>query len=342
VHPLQPSGRQRAIAYWQRAGERALARAAYDEAIAHAGRGLQLIGSITADPQVRAMHSLPLLLIRGEAEQRLGRREAMQTFREAALSARDENLPAYLVQAALGFDRAETFLEGSGMASIPLLEEALALLGAEEAVERCRLLSRLVRTFHMTGGADRGVEFAFEAVALARRLHDRPSLFDALACEVMHVGAHPLPGHKFGDRQAVLMELMQIADQLGDDHSIGHACARCLAGYLEIGDLERFDAALERYRQIATSGQHFVDRWCMMGGQAMRAILVGDFAKAESKAAESLELAESVGARFATGSSACRCSPYVASRAGSLRSRRYSNASPMITPTTRCGDPASC
>ncbi|SAK77687.1 adenylate/guanylate cyclase domain-containing protein [Caballeronia ptereochthonis] len=292
---------ERAIVYWQRAGERALARAACDEAIAHAGRGLQLIGSLAADAHVRAAQSLPLLLIRGEAEQRLGRREAMQTFREAAQSARDENLPAYLVQAALGFDRAETFLEGSGKASIPLLEEALALLGTEETVERCRLLSRLVRTLHMTGGAARGFEFAFEAVALARRLNDRPSLFDALACEVMHVGAQPLPAYKFAERQAVLQELSQIAEELGDDHSIGHACARCLAGYLEIGDFARFDRALERYRQIATSGQHFVDRWCMPGAQAMRAILVGDFVKAESKAKESLELAEGIGARFAAG-----------------------------------------
>jgi predicted ATPase/class 3 adenylate cyclase len=292
---------ERAIAYWQRAGERALTRAACDEAIAHAKRGLQLTASVTADSHERAAYALPLLLIRGEAEQRLARREAMQTFHEAAQIARDENLPGYLVQAALGFDRAETFLEGSGSASVPLLEEALALLGTEETVERCRLLSRLVRTLHMTGGATRAVEFAFEAVALARRLNDRPSLFDALACEMMHVGAHPLPGYRFADRQAVLTELMQIADELGDDHSIGHACARCLTGYLEIGEFGRFDAALERYRQIAASGQQFVDRWCMTGAQAMRAILVGDFAKAESKAMECLELAQSIDEKIATG-----------------------------------------
>jgi len=292
---------ERAIVYWQRAGERALARAACDEAIVHAGRGLQLIQGLEQDAHSCAARKLPLMLIRGEAEQRLGRREAMQTFREAARVARDEKLPTFLLQAALGFDRAETFLEGSGIASIPLLEEALDLLGTEESVERCRLLSRLVRTLHMTGGSARGVEFAFEAVALARRLNDRPSLFDALACELMHVGARPLRAHEFPGRKAVLQELRQIAEELGDDHSIGHACARCLAGYLEIGEFEQFEASLDRYRQIATSGQQFVDRWCMTGAQAMRAILVGNFTDAEAKAMESFDMAESAEAKLAGG-----------------------------------------
>ncbi|EUC14494.1 AAA family ATPase [Paraburkholderia hospita] len=292
---------ERAIVYWQRAGERALARAAYDEAIVHSERGLHLIQSLKRDEHSRAICVLPLILIRGEAEQRLGQREAMQTFRHAAEIARNQQLPSYLLQAALGFDTAETFLEGTGKESIPLLKEALTLLGTEESVERCRLLSRLVRTLHMTGESAEGVKFGFEAVALARRLNDRPSLFDALACELMHVGAQPLQANDFAVRHGVMRELRQIAEELGDDHSIGHACARCLTGYLEIGDFERFETALERYREIATSGQHFVDRWCMTAAQAMRAILVGDFVTAERKATESLELAESGEARFAAG-----------------------------------------
>jgi class 3 adenylate cyclase/tetratricopeptide (TPR) repeat protein len=291
----------RAIGYWQRAGERALAGAAYEEAIAHAQRGIEQANRCSYSDQDRATRLLPLLLTRGGAELRLARREAIATFRQAAHIAREQKLPSYLVQAALGFDTAETFLEGSGKASLSLLEEALALIGTEESVERCRLLSRLVRTVHMTGAREQGGEFALEAVALARRLNDLPSLFDALACEVMHVGARPLPADKFPEREGLLQELRQIAEELGDAHTIGHACARCLAGYLEIGELERFESALERYRQIATSGQHFVDKWCVTGAQAMRAILVGDFAAAQHKARESMQMAQSVDATLAAG-----------------------------------------
>jgi class 3 adenylate cyclase/tetratricopeptide (TPR) repeat protein len=291
----------RAIGYWQRAGERALGGAAYDEAIAHVQRGIELLNRCSCSEQERGTHLLRLLLTRGWAELRLAHREAIATFQQAARLAREQQLPSYLVQAALGFDTAETFLEGSGTASLSLLEEALALIGDEESVERCRLLSRLVRTVHMTGARERSGEFALQAVALARRLNDLPSLFDALACEVMYVGARPLTANRFAERESVLQELSQIAENLGDAHTIGHACARCLAGYLEIGEVERFENALERYRQIATSGQHFVDRWCVTGAQSMRAILVGDFATAEQKARESLQMAQSVDAKLATG-----------------------------------------
>jgi class 3 adenylate cyclase/tetratricopeptide (TPR) repeat protein/type II secretory pathway predicted ATPase ExeA len=291
----------RAISYWQRAGERALARAACEEAIAHAQRGLQLAEGLVFGDHDRATRTLPLLLIRGGAEHRLGRRDSIETFRQAARLARMENLNSHLVQAALGFDDAETFLVGSGEASIALLEEALASIGTAETVERSRLLSRLVRTLHMTGAFQRGGELARQAVALARRLGDRQSLFDALLCEVMHVGAHHLPAANFPERRSVLEELSQIAEDLGDEHSICHACARSLTGYLEIGDIQGFEKALERYQEVATSGQHFVDKWCVTGAQAMQAILAGDFALAECKAEESLAMAESVDAKFAVG-----------------------------------------
>ncbi|MCC8400906.1 AAA family ATPase [Paraburkholderia sp. MMS20-SJTN17] len=292
---------ERAIGYWQRAGEQALAGAAYEEAIAHAQRGLELLNRCSYGDQDRATHLLPLLLTRGGAELRLGRREAVTTFGQAAQIAREQKLTSFLVQAALGFDTAETFLEGSGKASLSLLEGALALIGTDESIERCRLLSRLVRTHHMTGAREPTGEVALEAVTLARRLNDLPSLFDALVCEVMHVGARPLLADAFPERISMLQELSQIAEDLGDASTIGHACARCLAGYLEVGEVERFESALERYREIATSEQHFVDRWCVTGAQAMRAILVGDFAEAEHKARESFQMAQSVDAKLATG-----------------------------------------
>ncbi|WP_429363906.1 ATP-binding protein [Paraburkholderia sp. GAS32] len=291
----------RAVSYWQRAGERALSGAAYEEAIAHAQRGLELLNRCSYSDQDRAAHLLPLLLTRGGAEFRLGLLEAKATFWQAVQIAREQKLPSFLVQAALGFDTAETFLEGSGKASISLLKEALALIGTEESVERCRLLSRLIRTVHMTGAHEQTGELALEAVALARHLNDLPSLFDALVCEMMHVGARPLPAGNFAERESVLQELRQIAEDLGDANTIGHACARCLAGYLEIGAVEHFESALERYREIATSGQHFVDKWCVTGAQAMRAVLVGDFAVAEHKARESFHMAQTVDATLATG-----------------------------------------
>lgn len=290
----------RAIVYWQRAGECAFARAAYEETIAHAERGLQLVQTLACGDHDRATRTLPLLLIRGRAEFRLGSRQAIQTCQQAVQIARAEKLSSF-VEAVLALDNVEVFLTGSGEASIALLQEALASTGVGETVDRCRLMSRLARTLHMTGSFERAGEIARQATALARRLGDGPSLFDALACEMMHVGAVHLTAAGFLNRQHVLEELRQVAEQLGDAESVGHACARALTGFLEIGDFQRSDKSFERYEEVATSARDFVHKWCVAAAQAMRAILLGDFALAERKAEESLQTAENVDAKFAAG-----------------------------------------
>ena len=292
---------EHAIEYWLRAGERALARAAYEEAIAHAQRGLASVDALDLDAHTRAGFELPLLLVRGEAEHRLGRRDAIDTFGSAAQLAREQEFRAHFVQAALGLDTAETFLKGSGQISIALLDEALATMGSHDTIERARLLSRLARTLHMTGVFERGAEVAREAVELARRTADPTSLFDALLCEVMQVGSCPVPAQAFAQRHATLDELCQIAERIGDAHSIGHACARSLSGCLELGDIAGFERALQRYEEVAASGQHLVDRWCVSGAQALQGILIGDFDAAEIKAEAALALAESIDGDFASG-----------------------------------------
>ena len=291
----------RALLYWQRAGERALARAAFDETIAHVERGLRLAQNLACSDHDRATRTLPLLFIRGRAEYRLGSRQAIQTFHQAAQIARAEKLSSHFVEATLAFDSTEIFLAGSGEASIALLQEALASIGSGETIERCRLMNRLVRTLHMTGSFERASEIAHQATALARRLGDGPSLFDALAYEMMHVGARHLTATEFLSRQRLLEEFRELGERLGDSESIGEACARGLAGYLEIGDFERFEKTLERYDGVATTAREFVHKWCVTGAQAMRAILLGDFGFAEKKAEESFQMAENVEAKFAAG-----------------------------------------
>ena len=291
----------RAIGYWRCAGERALARAAYEEAKADAKDGLRVAESLAFSDHDRAMHTLPLLLILGHAEFRMGNRQAIGTFRQAAQIARTEALSSQLVRAALGFAEAELYIGGSGEGAVLLLDEALAAIGAGETAERCRLLSRLASSLHTTSSFERAGEIARQAVALARRLGDGPGLVDALTCELMRVGARPLPMAEFPERQRVLEELGQMSERVGDEGQVGVVCARSLACYLEIGDFQRFESTLERYQQLVAIGRETVMTWVASGAQAMRAILLGDFALAERKAEESLQLAESVDASFPTG-----------------------------------------
>ncbi len=292
----------RAIDYWRQAGDRALARAATQEAATHAEAGLALAKRLGIDGDEHAASVLPLLLIRARAEFRQGDRAAAASFREAARLASKANLPSHLAEAALGFEESNLYLvAGPGTAAVVMLDEALAAIGEGETVERCRLLSRLASSLHTTGAFERAGDVTREAIALARKLDDTSGLLDALMCELTDIGVRALPIEEFPRRGRTLDEIRRIAETGVEERIVGLANARSLACYLEIGDLTRFDDALARYRLVVSVDRDTVHTWVATSAEAMRGILTGDFAKAEQKAEEALQLAETVDAEFPAG-----------------------------------------
>ncbi|CAL8480879.1 AAA family ATPase [Caballeronia sp. S22] len=231
----------RAIAYWQRAGERALARAAYEEAISYAQSGLRIAEVGNAKVQDRAAMTLPLLLIRGGAEHRLGLGNAIETFRRAAEIARAEKLTSYLVSAALGFVTAEMLLGGTGAASVALLSEALACVGTAETVERCRLLNRLMLALRMTGEFERSEALASEAIALASRLGDQASVSDVLASKVPRVAGQTSEANVSCGRASVAATQRALAVEPSDAQRMRDLCGRNIS----IGDLLRENGDLK-------------------------------------------------------------------------------------------------
>ncbi len=291
----------RAVDYWRQASERAVARAAFREAVAHAEAGLAVAESLKLGEAERAVLTIPLLISRGAAEFKLGDRRSMATYRRAAQLARASKLPSLHAEAALGFDDAAQYISGSGVAAIDIMQEALAAVGAKDSLDRCRLLSRLANSLHMTGSPERAGEIAAEALALARSLDDRGSLLYALMCELMHVGANPIAREQFGERRKRLQEIEQLAEQVGLAGRAEVARARLQAAYLEIGDFDGFQVMKERGHQDVQASQELVHIWVALCGDAMRAILIGDFADAEAKADESMLLSEGVDAELPTG-----------------------------------------
>jgi tetratricopeptide (TPR) repeat protein len=65
-HYTEANLREQAIGYWQRAGERAIQRSAYAEAIAHLTKGLDLLQSLPHTPE-RLQHELVLQITLGSA-----------------------------------------------------------------------------------------------------------------------------------------------------------------------------------------------------------------------------------------------------------------------------------
>jgi TolB-like protein/class 3 adenylate cyclase len=299
---------ERAIEYWRLAGERALARAAVKEATAHAEAGLRLAESAPASERERALQMIPLLLIRGRAEFALGGRQSIRTYQRAGKMARTHNLPAFLAEAALGAEYTASYVEGSS-AAVPLLDEALAAIGPEDSLERCRLLSRLANSLHMTGSFKRAGEVASAARVLARRINDEPSLLEVLLCELMFVGADPLPIEQFPERRRLLEEIEQLSDRVHDGtgyrsaYTDQDARGRALSAYLEIGDYAGFEATWAKFkRQMAAhGGLHNTHTWLALCFEVVAGILIGDFALAERKADQAAQWADSLDANLPAG-----------------------------------------
>ncbi len=296
---------EQAIAYWVKAGERALARSAFLEPLAHFEQALQLARSLPESPgQSRQM--LNLLLRVGEAHLRVQHLEAAaHTFNEAAGLARSLDSPADLARAALGVEEAELFMDIPVRDSASLLEAALAALGEGDNSLRCRVLSHLGRVLFKLGAFERSSKLLREASDLARRLGDRRAFYEALDCEHIATAGRPWAAQQFPTRRATLDEMVVIAEEIVDHPELTmRALSFAMPACLEMGDLPAFDAHLRRYSAVLEKGRFGnsgVPHYHLSSARAMRAILQGDFTAAESLADHALEVARDIHTDVVTG-----------------------------------------
>jgi class 3 adenylate cyclase len=289
-----------AIEWWRRAGERALGRSAYVEACTHFQRGVELAQRQPGDDSARYRRALPLLLARGDAEFGAAILPARATFLECADIARRENLPSLMVSAALKFADAEVYLSLPSKSSVSLLEETLAVVGTEETLDRCRVLSRLAKALLSTGATERGREVLRQARPMAQRLNDRRSMFEILVSDLMPNGAPPPSGSGIEERRQALVLIWEIAKELESTLQI-EALSRIGAGFLEIGDIDGFDSTVSKQHEIAKTSRASFDQWIAANGTAMRGIIQGAFQEAERAALKALNVMSSHDVDFPLG-----------------------------------------
>ena len=298
---------EQAIPYWMKAGERALARSAYREPLAYFDRALTLARSLPEDP-ARARQILDLLLLLGETHSRNRHlSEALQTFKEAFEIARTVGSSTHLARAAVGASVSETYSGALALESHPLVEAALAALGAAETVERSRLLSEFSYQICLSGNFERADALSHQALDLARRLDDPSALYHALVYRLLAFTlGKPCPAGLLPRRRRLIAELRELIDQLGDARVNAQVGLMPLGRYgpavasLEIGDLADFEAYFERTQELVdkVSGSQ---QYTLASASAMRAILHGDFAAAERLAERALEVSHEFQREVATG-----------------------------------------
>jgi class 3 adenylate cyclase/tetratricopeptide (TPR) repeat protein len=294
---------EQAVPHWLQAGKQALARYASTAAVAHFERGLRLAREL---PEAK-VQLLELLLALGDALDRTERQgDALDAFREAAGLAREVGSAEDLAQAALGAELAE-LTSGGERVAVELLEAALDALGPGETVLRCRVLSQLGRALLDTAEADRAAAMSQAAVAMARRLGDPRALFDALACERSARVGRPCGAAQFPHVRRVLDEMISAAEAIGDPWQVANALSYSFQPLLEMGDRAGFEAVLARHDECLERFEVSSQTYANASFRALRAILDGEFGKAERLAERALERGqlaergrESAG-EFATG-----------------------------------------
>jgi len=291
-----------AIPYWLRAGERSRARFALEEAIAHLEHGVELARGVHSD-RTQPSVLLDMLLALGETQRlKHGRQfDARETFREAAEIARSRGLSKKFAQAAFGVGYVEANLGDRSFHSVPLLEDALLAVGAEDSVDRARVLGRLGLMLTHQGDLQRAGVLFTETTRLARLFGDPRALWDVHVCRNAMVTGRACSAAEFPARRRDLDEGLAAADAIGEPDAVLEMELWRVAGFLEIGDHALFKASLSHYGALSEKYQLSNFIWGLRCANAMQAMLYGEFLEAERLANHAYESGSEAHGDIASG-----------------------------------------
>jgi DNA-binding SARP family transcriptional activator/tetratricopeptide (TPR) repeat protein len=281
----RPDDAARSLNYAERAAERSLRLLAYEEARRHYATALRALDIVEQPhPDVRCR----LLLGLGESHLRAGESaESRAAFLAAAETARKSGQSNQLAQAALGYGGRYAWARAGADASlVALLEEALALLSHEDSALRVKLLARLAGALRDEPDPERRSGLSSEAVTVARCLRDPATLAYALNA---HLFAS-LPSADPATRLALADELLRLASEADDAQGVFDAHdhrSSALIQLAEIQELDRTDAEMAR---VATRLRQPAQLWLLTTNRALRALLAGRLAEAETSIFDALEI----------------------------------------------------
>jgi DNA-binding SARP family transcriptional activator len=283
----------KAVTYCTAAGERALRLLAFEEAVGHFARGLEVAEQYGEhDASVRC----DLLIALAEAQNRAGDAvRANANFERAAALARTMGDAERLAAAALRAGPLSYLgIVDTNPEQLKMLEEALSALPDEDSHLRAMVMARLglfvaySSGLPAAGARERARELNTAAVAMARRLDDRNALGYALNAR-MHAlwGVDPAP-----ERMAAGQELGEIADDVGDELLALHGHMWRIRELLVQGDVDAVHEEVARFEARDTGPVHPLSASYSCNVAAMLALIEGDFACADELGSRAMEKAE--------------------------------------------------
>jgi DNA-binding SARP family transcriptional activator len=266
---------QKAVDYARRAGSRAVALLAYEEAARLYQMALEALGAhAAATAPLRCELLLALADAQGRAGDGLG---AKSTFLRAADLARSAGLPEMLAQAAVGYGG--RFLWSHGLADerlVALLEDGLSAVGEADSVLRVQLLARLAAALRHGPSRERRERISEEAIQIARRIGDPATLAYALAAAECALHAP----HNAHMRLTKGEEIVSLVAGTGDRERLFDGHEHSFWAAWELGDPDRRAVELASMTRVAEELRQPAQLWMLATAQATLALSQGRFAEA--------------------------------------------------------------
>ena len=288
AHATQPQDTTKAIAYAQRAGDRALAQLAPDDALGWYRDALALLDRTVDDPHRRAA----LLVGLGDAQRQTGDAAHRETLLAAARLADQLGDTALLVRAAFRNNRGlNSIVGGVDAERVDVINRALARVGDSDSADRARLLALLCVERLYDTDFDERLSLATQAVDTARRTGDDAALVDAIALTDSAIAMpQTLELRRRGSAEACM-----LADQLDDPTARLNANNAKFAAALEAGDLATMRAAYAIWESEAERIGQPNTRFQIALHGAWQRMLDGDLDAAEQGATDALTLGSAAG-----------------------------------------------
>jgi len=279
----------KAVDYTIRAGDRALAQLAHDEAAAYYHQALELTETGGGDEAGQ----LELLIRLGEAQRRAGDPGHRRTLLHAAALARRLGDTDGLVRAALVNGRAIAYsrLGELDPERIAVLEAALEDVVETDLESRARLMANLAVELVFAADRDRRVALSDQALAAARASGNDAVLAHVLMARYYTI----LAPNTLPERLTNTGELVAVTERLGDPFIAAMARFFRVRTAMETGDLEEADrclAALEAH--AADLRQPFV-QWVAQFSRTGRELLAGRYDVADLVASAALKTGQAAG-----------------------------------------------
>jgi DNA-binding SARP family transcriptional activator/class 3 adenylate cyclase/tetratricopeptide (TPR) repeat protein len=280
----------RAVDYATRAGDRALAQLAHDEAATYYGQALELLDA-RAGPSDDARR-IELLIALGEAQRRAGDPAFRDTLLDAAGAARQRGDADALARAALanyrGFWSATSSVDDERVA---VLEAALRASEPGDSPLRARLLANLASELQFSKERGRRRALSDEALAMARRLGDLVTVAHVILarCSAIWEAGNP------AERLVNTTELLTMSDAIGDPAVSAWTSVWRFVAAAELADREKADRSLEAVANLSAELGQPTLRWVAAYLDAGWLLLAGRLADAEDMARKARELGVSAG-----------------------------------------------